>query len=92
MRGFCSPPAAAGTGPSEEEIRQTVQALVEAAEPINEIFYGEGVPVKDYEIEEADGLSSTVDFQYVSVSEDAPYQSIEQIKEAAEPRCLQRRI
>ena len=73
-----------GTGPSEEEIRQTVQALVDAAEPINEIFYGEGVPVKDYEIEEADGLSSTVDFQYVSVSEAAPYQSIEQIKEAAE--------
>ncbi|MCI8331279.1 MAG: hypothetical protein HFE78_00410 [Clostridiales bacterium] len=69
------------SGLSEEEIQQTVRRLIEEAAPLNEIFFGEGLPVEDYDEQAAE--ESAVAFHYVPVRADAPYQSVDEIKEAA---------
>lgn len=69
------------SGLTHEEIGQTVRTLIEAAGPLNEIFYGEGLPVEAYDEKAKDGTA--VAFHYVRVRQDAPYQDIASLKEAA---------
>ncbi|MCI8589122.1 MAG: hypothetical protein HFE77_00160 [Clostridiales bacterium] len=69
------------SGLSETEIKEMVQRLISEAGPLNAIFFGEGLPVEDYDKEAVE--NSVVAFQYVPVRADAPYQSIESLKEAA---------
>lgn len=59
--------------PADAEISAVVQERVNASFELNEIYFGEGL--------QADVLRASVgNYQYVS--EESPYQSIEQIKEA----------
>jgi len=69
------------SGLAQEEIKQTVRQLIEEASPLNEIFYGEGLAVEAYDEKAQDGTA--VAFHYVRVREDAPYQNIASLKEAA---------
>lgn len=61
--------------PSGEEIVALVEERVKASEELNEIYFGEGLPV--------DILRASVGY-YKYVSKDSPYQSIAQIKEATQ--------
>jgi len=62
-----------GGGPEDSEIRTTVESLVADAAPLNEIYFGKGLP--------SDILRPGVG-NYMYISSDAEYGSIEQIKEA----------
>ena len=53
--------------------------LLPGATELNQIFFGTGLPVEEYEL-----LDSVKGAQYFAVREESPYQSIEEIKAAAE--------
>ena len=65
---------------TDEEARETLKPLIEAAYEINEIFFGKGLP---YEGEPNRDLN-TVSTDYLPVSDESPYRTIEEIKTAAE--------
>lgn len=79
----------AGKAPTEDEIRARVEELLTASGAINDIFFGEGLPVyaRDSASEEDSGryaaLGADMD-TYEYVREDSPYRTIEEIKAAAE--------
>lgn len=66
----CSPP------PEVDEVRDEIAALIEASHEINDIFYGEGLPVDT-------SLSSGYE-KFHCVSASSPYRSLAEIKVAAE--------
>lgn len=78
--GLC---ACNNSGMSDEELAQTAAELIEASHEINVIFYGEGLPVdKSTSVIEDEDAAEVGN--YCRVTEDSPYQSIDEIKAAAE--------
>ena len=72
-------------GPDDEVLLARFSELIPAAAEINDIFFGEGLPVysrEDYP--EAYQLTTDADPDYDFVTLDAKYQSVEEIKAAAE--------
>ena len=74
--------------PELDEIKDELTALIDASAEINEIFFGEGVPVyarsgTDEETVMYDGMIESLD-DYEMVRSDAKYLSIDEIKMAAE--------
>ncbi len=61
-------------GYTEEEIMKTAQSLIEASLELNDIYFGEGLPVLDE--------SSVGSALYAPVTEDCKYHSTFEIKEA----------
>ena len=61
------------------EVPAAAQELIEASYEINTIFFGEGLPTIGYD-EESDALLGD---SYAALSEDSPYKSEAEIKEAA---------
>ena len=79
--------ACAGDPPAADELRPIAEALIEASFPINDIFFGEGLPA----IERDSALAIENHIYYMDeggnydyVTEDCPYQTTDQIKAAAE--------
>ena len=77
-----------GKAPTAEEIRPTLEALVEASYEINDIFFGEGLPSiardSEYAINNYVYYMDEGGSNYDYVSPESPYQSTEEIKAAAE--------
>lgn len=76
-----------GPAPTAEEIAPVAQALIEASMPINDIFFGEGLPAIERDSQFA--IDNHVYYMdehgnYDYVTEDCPYQSVDAIKAAAE--------
>lgn len=74
---------------TDEEIRTAAAELIEASVPINEIYFGEGLPSVEEDSDAADAFSSEIQtdttlLSYLPVTEDAGYSSIDSIKEATE--------
>lgn len=69
----------ANSAPDIEEIRERVEYLIEGAFEINEIFFGNGLPID----EGGAAIYGEVD-GYNYVSDEAKYRTVIQIKEAAE--------
>lgn len=68
-----------GSAPNIEDIRERVEYLIEGAFEINEIFFGNGLPID----EGGAAVYGKVD-GYDYVSNEAKYRTVIQIKEAAE--------
>lgn len=66
---------------SDEEARSILSELVPLSLEMNEIFFGDGLPLED---ENAEPMESVTGGQYMRVSPTAKYQSIAEIKTAAE--------
>lgn len=64
-----------GKAPGDDEIATTVKQLVAASAPLNEIYFGEGLPVDIFR-------AAVGNYQYIST--DCEYKSINQIKEATQ--------
>ena len=62
-----------------EEILAAAKELIEASYEINTIFFGEGLPTIGYDEDSDDTLGDS----YAALSEDSPYKSESEIKEAA---------
>lgn len=76
-----------GKAPTAEEIRPTLETLVEASYEINDIFFGEGLPAIERDSEYA--IKNYVYYMdeggnYDYVTPDCPYQTTDEIKAAAE--------
>lgn len=65
---------------TDDEARNILGQLVPLSQELNEIFWGEGLPV-DFSEELVDSVTAD---QYRPVTADAEYQSIQDIKDAAE--------
>lgn len=78
----------AKNAPKAEELRARVEELLAAAVPVNEIFYGEGLPVyahdSDYAKEHGIYTDDTGYEHYDVVKLECPYHSISELKELAE--------
>ncbi len=78
---------ACGSPPEAAELRPIVEALIEASHPINDIFFGAGLPAIERDSQFA--IDNYVYFMdeggnYDYVAEDSPYQTTAEIKAAAE--------
>ncbi len=74
-------------GTDEAEIGAALAELLPASYPLNEIYFGEGLPISDNreDVEKfyaATGAGNDISLNYHPVSPDAIYTSIDQIKEA----------
>lgn len=79
--------ACSGKPPALDELKPIVIDLIEASYEINDIFFGEGLPAIERDSEFA--IENHVYYMdengnYDYVTEDCPYQTTDQIKEAAE--------
>lgn len=70
-----------GESMEDEQARQILADLVPRSQALNEIFWGEGLPLAD---ESNEALSSVTGAQYRQVAEDCGYSSIAEIKAEAE--------
>ncbi len=73
--------------PELDTVRDRFRQLIEDSAAINDIFFGEGLPTYDRDDPELSGMYYNVLFgydRYEIVAEGSPYQTVEQIKEAAE--------
>ena len=71
---------------TDEEVKAAAEKLIEASFEINDIYFGKGLPVSAEDSEEAKKFaeSNGVDLQniqFLPVTADSPYQSIDDIKE-----------
>ena len=78
---------ACGSAPQADEFRPIAESLIEASHEINTIFFGEGLPVIERDSDFAREnhvyyMDEGGNYDYVT--EDCPYQTVEQIKMAAE--------
>ena len=76
-----------GSGMTEEEIRETYRTLVEASYPLNDVYYGDGLPFEQNESVMAylAGVAEGTEgfkVSYMPVAEDSPYKSEAEIREA----------
>lgn len=65
---------------TDDEARKILEELVPLSQNLNDIFWGEGLPVEDSE----DTVDSVKADQYRPVTDAAEYKSVEEIKDAAE--------
>jgi len=75
------------SGLSNDEIRNTFRSLVEASYPLNDVYYGDGLPYErnDSVMAYLAGVSADTDgfkVSYMPVAEDSPYKSEAEIREA----------
>lgn len=78
--------ASCGVDYTDEEIINEAKALIEASFEINEIFFGKGLPVSAEDSEEAKNFAAEnglelENVQYLPVTADSAYTSIDDIKE-----------
>lgn len=78
--------SACGSGLSETEIRDLYASLIEAAQPLNVVYYGEGLPMADVS---ADASAEDVDAEirvsrYMPVADSAAYADEAEIRAATE--------
>lgn len=66
---------------TDAEAREILSGLVPLSQELNEIFFGDGLPLED---ENAEPMESVSGGQYLRVAKDAKYQSVDEIKAAAE--------
>jgi len=76
----------AGSGMTEDEIRDTFRSLVEDSYVLNEVYYGDGLPYTEdtsimAQLANA-AWSETFRVSYMPVAEDAPFHSEAEIREA----------
>ncbi len=74
---------------TDEEIRTAAAELIEASIPINEIYFGKGLPAVAEDSDQAEAFSSEIRtdatlLSYLPVAEEAGYASIDDIKAATE--------
>ena len=78
-----------GSGLSDAEISEIFRSLTEASYPLNDVYYGDGLPYREDEaaMKQLLGVSAdskTFRVSYMPVAEDAPYSSEKQIREETE--------
>lgn len=71
----------------ESEVVEAAKSLIEASYEINEIYFGRGLPISEEDSEAAkefyEGLDLDMDaVDFLPVTEESPYQSVDGIKEA----------
>ena len=76
-----------GGGVSEAEVSAVLAELILASYPLNEIYFGEGLPISDDRADveafyAATGVDNDISLNYHPVSPEAAYTSVEQIREA----------
>ncbi len=79
--------ASCGVEYTDEEVKKAAEKLIEASFEINDIYFGVGLPISSEDSEEAKKFAEQngVDLQniqFLPVTAEAPYQSIDDIKEA----------
>ncbi len=79
--------ASCGVDYTDEEIITEAKALIDASFEINEIYFGKGLPVSAEDSEEARNFATEnglelENVQYLPVTEDSAYKSIDDIKES----------
>lgn len=79
--------ASCGVDYTDEEIINEARSLIETSFEINEIFFGKGLPVSAEDSEEAKNFATEnglelENVQYLPVTEDSKYKSIDDIKES----------
>ncbi|MBE6588266.1 MAG: hypothetical protein E7647_07630 [Ruminococcaceae bacterium] len=72
---------------TDEEVKEAAKKLIEASFEMNDIFFGAGLPISAHDSEEAKKFAESNDLdlkniQFLPVTEESPYFSIEDIKEA----------
>ena len=68
---------------SDKELADVAAELIESSKEINEIFFGEGLPVDESTSQIKDGEEVTGG-NYCRVTSDCPYRTKDEVKEAAE--------
>lgn len=76
-----------GVDYTDEEVKAAAEKLIEASFELNDIYFGAGLPVSAEDSEEAkkfaeDNGVELENIQFLPVTAESPYQSIEDIKEA----------
>ena len=76
-----------GVDYTDEEIIKEAEKLIEGSFQINDIYFGKGLPIGEKDSEEAKKFAEENDFeldnvQFLPVTEESPYFSIADIKEA----------
>jgi len=71
----------------ESEVVDAAKALIEASYEINEIYFGKGLPISEEDSEAAKEFYAGLDLDmaavdFLPVTEEAPYHSIDEIKKA----------
>ena len=79
--------ASCGVEYTDEEVKEAAEKLIEASFDINDIYFGAGLPISSEDSEEAKDFAKEngVDLQniqFLPVTAESPYQSIDDIKEA----------
>ncbi len=72
---------------SEAEVSAVLAELIPASYPLNEVFFGEGLPISDDRADveafySAVGMDNDISLNYHPVSPEAPYTTVEEIREA----------
>jgi len=72
---------------SEEEVSAVLGELIPASYPLNEIYFGEGLPISDDRADveafySAVGMDNDISLNYHPVSPEAAYTTVEEIREA----------
>ena len=78
---------ACGVEYTDEEVIDAAKELIEASYGINEVYFGKGLPISDEDSDAAREFAEKNGFdlgniQYLPVTEESPYKSIADIKEA----------
>lgn len=76
-----------GGSVSEAEVSAVLAELIPASYPLNEIYFGEGLPISDDRADveafyAAAGMDNDISLNYHPVSPEAPYTTVEEIREA----------
>ena len=76
-----------GGSMSEAEVSAVLAELIPASYPLNEIYFGEGLPISDDRADveafyAAAGMDNDISLNYHPVSPEAPYTTVEEIREA----------
>ena len=76
-----------GGSVSEAEVSAVLAELIPASYPLNEVFFGEGLPISDDRADveafySAVGMDNDISLNYHPVSPEAPYTTVEEIREA----------
>ncbi len=79
--------ASCGAEYTDEEVKKAAEKLIEASFEINDIYFGAGLPISSEDSEEAkkfaeDNGVDLQNIQFLPVTAESPYQSIDDIKEA----------
>lgn len=73
---------------TEDELKSAAAELIEKSYEVNEIYFGKGLPVAEEDSEAIKNFTSELDVDvkavnYLPVTEECPYETIEELKELA---------